>query len=334
MDSDFFLAGDIGGTKTTLALFSKGADLNEPVARTTLLSRNYSGLEAMVDEFLCRTDFDVKEACFGVAGPVVSGHAGISNLPWVIDEKRLVEVFGFSCVRLVNDLMAIANSIPLLGPNDLITLNQGDEVEEGAVAVIAPGTGLGEAFLVWDGERYRAFASEGGHTDFAPINDLESELLGFMKSRFDHVSYERLCSGIGFPNIYAFLRENGYGDEPAWLTGRLADADDPVPIIVDAALDDENPCVLCKTALNTFVSILGSEAGNLALKTLSLGGLYLAGGISPRILPALKTDLFMKAFTRKGRMSDLLGNMPVHVILNPDAPLIGAAAFVELGIRD
>ena len=327
MDTEFVLAGDIGGTKTTLALFSKGVALSGPLARTTLQSRNYSGLEEILDDFLSQTDFDVKEACFGVAGPVVSGRARISNLPWVIEKKRLMEAFGFSCVTIVNDLKAIAGSIPLLMPDDLHTLNKGDGVEQGAVAVIAPGTGLGEAFLAWSGERYLVFASEGGHTDFAPTNNLESDLLVFMKSRFDHVSYERLCSGIGFPNIYTFLKENGHGDEPAWLTKRLAEADDPVPIIVAAALDDKNPCGLCKAALNTFVSILGAEAGNLALKTLSVGGVYLGGGIPPRILSTLKSGLFMKAFTRKGRMSGLLKNMPVHVIVNPDAPLIGAVAL-------
>ncbi len=327
MDTEFFLAGDIGGTKTTLALFSKNVALNGPLVRITLQSRNYSGLEEILDDFLSQTDFDVKEAYLGVAGPVVSGRARISNLPWVIEEKRLMEAFGFSCVTIMNDLKAIAGSIPLLMPDDLHTLNKGDGVEQGAVAVIAPGTGLGEAFLAWSGKRYLVFASEGGHTDFAPTNNLESDLLGFMKSRFDHVSYERLCSGIGFPNIYAFLKENGHADEPAWLTKQLAEADDPVPIIVDAALDDKNPCELCKAALNTFVSILGAEAGNLALKTLSVGGVYLGGGIPPRILSTLKSGLFMKAFTRKGRMSGLLKNMPVHVIVNPDAPLIGAVAL-------
>jgi glucokinase len=196
----------------------------------------------------------------------------------------------------------------------------------GAIAIVAPGTGLGEAYLVWDGSHYRACASEGGHADFAPNNQLEIDLLCYLQDRFGHVSYERVCSGQGIANIYAFLRHSGY-EEPTWLAKRLAAVDDPTPVIVNAALGAREPCRICDTALDVFASILGAETGNLALKVLSTGGVYLGGGIPPRILPVLKQDGFMKAFRHKGRLSGLLTRVPVHVILNPKTALLGAACY-------
>jgi glucokinase len=215
--------------------------------------------------------------------------------------------------------------VPFLEAADLHTLNEGQPAPGGVIAVIAPGTGLGEAFLTWDGSRYRAHASEGGHTDFAPTNALEAGLLRYLLGRFEHVSYERVCSGRGLPNIYAYLKDSGYAEEPPWLAEQLASVEDPNPIIVNAALYGERPCELCVAMLNTFVSILGTEAGNLALKVLATGGVYLGGGIPPRILPALEQEEFIEAFRRKGRMSDLLARVPVHVILNPKVALLGAA---------
>lgn len=319
------LAGDIGGTKTTLAVFSPETGPRAPLSETTFPSTRYPSLEALVSEFLCQVGLKVERGSFGVAGPVVAGKAEITNLPWVVDERQLEEALRLSSVRLLNDLTATAHAVPVLEPADLHTLNVGQRAPGGAIAVIAPGTGLGEAFLTWDGSRYRPHASEGGHADFAPTNPFEVELLRYLQDRFEHVSYERVCSGRGLPNIYAYLRDSGYADEPAWLAEQLAAADDPTPVIINAALDIEEPCELCVATLNAFVSILGGEAGNLALKVLASGGVYLGGGIPRRILPALKDERFMRAFGRKGRMSGLLASVPVHVILNRKVALLGAA---------
>ena len=319
------LAGDIGGTKTSLAVFSSEAGPRFPLVEATFPSADYPSLEAIVRDFLSLVDLDVDRASFGVAGPVVSGQATVTNLPWVMHEAQLQEALNLSSVRLLNDLESIANGVPVLEPADLHKLNEGRPARRGAMAVFAPGTGLGEAFLTWDGSRYEAHPSEGGHTSFAPMNSLEVDLLRYLQQRFDHVSFERVCSGIGLPNIYAFLKDSGHGEEPAWLAERIAAADDPTPVIVQAALVDDRPCQLCVDTLNTFVSIMGAEAGNLALKVLATGGVYLGGGIPPRILPALEQGPFMQTFQRKGRMSGLMSRMPVHVILNPKVALLGAA---------
>ena len=319
------LAGDIGGTKTNLAVFSPEDGPRAPLAEATFPSARYPSLEMLVREFLSQVNLKANRASFGVAGPVAAGRATITNLPWVMDERQLQEALNLLSVRLLNDLAAIAHAVPFLEPADLHPLNVGQPALGGAIAVIAPGTGLGEAFLTWDGSRYRAHPSEGGHTDFAPTNLLELELLRYLLGRFEHVSYERVCSGRGLPNIYAYLRDSGYAEEPAWLAEQLAAADDPTPVIANAALDGERPCELCVATLNAFVSILGTEAGNLALKVLATGGVYLGGGIPPRILPALQDERFMEAFRDKGRMRGLMHRIPVHVILNPKVALIGAA---------
>ncbi len=321
------LAGDIGGTKTVLAIYSPEQGAHEPLVEQTYPSARYASLEAIVTEFLAVTDYAVERASFDVAGPVVAGRAAITNLPWVIDEQVLQETFGFEMVKLFNDLEAIAYAVPFMHPDELETLNEGRAAPGGTIAVIAPGTGLGEAFLTWDGAHYHAHASEGGHADFAPTNGLEMAMLDYLHIRYDHVSYERICSGMGLPNIYAFLKDTGRAEEPDWLAAALAEATDPTPIIVTAALDESRACEICKLTLNTFVSVLGAEAGNLALKVLATGGVYLGGGIPPRILPQLKSKRFLKAFLRKGRLSHVLAPMPVQVILNPRAALLGAASY-------
>ncbi len=326
-DVSLLLAGDIGGTKTNLAIFSPEKGWRAPLVEKTFPSAQYPSLEAIVREFLALEHFPVERASFGVAGPVVAGRATITNLPWTMDETQLQAVLHIPSVRLLNDLDAIAHAVPFLEPNDLHTLNAGQPVAGGAIAVIAPGTGLGEAFLTWDGSRYRAHTSEGGHCDFAPTNSFEIELLRYLQQRFTHVSVERVCSGKGLPSIYAYLKDSGYSAEPSWLAERLAAADDPAPIIVNAALasDKEAACGLCVATLNEFVSILGTEAGNLALKVLATGGIYLGGGIPPRILPYLNGERFLQAFRHKGRFTELLSHVPVHVILNPKVALFGAA---------
>jgi glucokinase len=320
------LAGDIGGTKTNLGIYSIEKGPREPLIEATLPSGEYPSLEALVKEFLSRTEFSVDSASFGIAGPVVKGKVKTTNLPWIIDEKKLGKELGLRSVHLVNDLEAIAYGVPLLESRDLHTLNEGVAAPGGTMAVIAPGTGLGEAFLIWDGNRYRAHASEGGHADFGPTGPMEIDLLQYLYKKFKHVSYERICSGHGLPNIYAFLRDRGYAIEPAWLADQLSSADDPTPVIVNAALDTANTCELCRTTLHVFVSVLGAEAGNLALKVLATGGVYLGGGIPPRIIPALENKVFLESFTQKGRFSDLVTRIPVHVIMNPKIALIGAAS--------
>ncbi len=319
------LAGDIGGTKINLAIFSPKGGLREPQLEATFPSSHYPSLEAIVQEFLGQTKLKVERACFGVAGPVINGEATITNLPWKISEKELKKTFQFSSVRLLNDLESIANAVPILQPIDLHTIHAGQAVQHGAIAVIAPGTGLGEAFLTWDGTDYEAHATEGGHTDFAPTDALQVGLLQFMLKRFDHVSYERVCSGMGLPNIYEYLKMTAYAPEPDWLSRAFTEAKDHTPLIVNTALEGKPGSELCVATLNMFVSILGAESGNMALKVLSTGGVYLGGGIPPRILSVLTSTTFTEAFRQKGRFAPVLTRMPVHVILNPKSALLGAA---------
>jgi len=321
------LAGDIGGTKTILALFSHEKGPRDSLVEETYPSREYNRLEDMVKEFLNQVDQEVDQASFGVAGPVVNRRVEVTNLPWVIDERQLENELDISSIRLLNDLEAVSNAVPLLEGDDLQPLNPGTPVPEGTLAVIAPGTGLGEGFLTWDGSRYRAHSSEGGHTDFGPSSALELDLLRYLQERYDRVSYERVCSGIGIPNIYEFLKDTGYAEEPAWLTEKLADVEDPTPVIASAAMEDDRPCQLCMKTMHMFVSILGAEAGNLALKVMATGGVYLAGGIPPRVLSLLEEGQFQDSFQDKGRFSDLLSEIPVHVILNPKVALMGAACY-------
>jgi glucokinase len=263
-----------------------------------------------------------------VAGPVVDGRATVTNLSWEMAQTQLAEALGFDAVYLLNDLESIANAVPLLQPEDLQTLNDREPASQGAIAVIAPGTGLGEAFLTWDGDRYQAHPSEGGHTDFAPANERQQDLLRFLHEIHGHVSLERVCSGMGISNIYAYLKASGYAKEPTWFADRLEETRDATPTIVNNALGgDEERCELCVATLATFVSILGAEAGNLALKTMATGGVYLGGGIPPRILPALAANAFMQPFCDKGRFREFMMRLPVHVILNPKAALLGAARY-------
>jgi glucokinase len=318
------LAGDIGATTTEVALFSPEAGPRAPLARAEYASRDYASLDAIIREFLEETQARVEHACFGVAGPVVSGVAKTTNLPWLIEEANLRDEFALASVILLNDLEATASAVPHLTSDDLRTLNPGQAVHGGAIAVIAPGTGLGEAFLVWDRSGYRAWPSEGGHAGFAPTNAAQIELLEYMMARFDHVSVERVSSANGMPHIYEFLKERAVALEPEETAAAIAQAADKTRIIIDSALDAEHPSPLCGATLDMFVSILAAEAGNLALKVLAIGGVYLGGGIPKSILPALEHGRFVKAFQQEGRFSDLLSLIPVHVMPS-DAALLGAA---------
>ena len=325
--ASLLLAGDIGGTKTVLSIFSTEKGLKAPLAEASFPSAQYPSLEEIVSEFLKQAGLKVDRASFGVAGPVVHGKSTITNLPWILDEVKIKEAFGLTAAYLLNDLVSIANAVPALDAEDFYTLKEGETIEGGAIAVIAPGTGLGEAYLTWDGQQYRPHGSEGGHTDFGPRNALEIGLLQYMLERKHRISYERICSGMGISNIYAYLKDTGHAEEPGWLAEEIKAADDPVPVIINTALDESRHCDLCTLTLNTFISILGAEAGNMGLKMLATGGVYLGGGIPPRILDALKDGRFVEAFQDKGRLSHLLVNMPVHVILNPRSALLGAAAY-------
>ncbi len=319
------LAGDIGGTKTILALFDPENDPNQPLQERRFSSHDYASLEAIIREYLTDIAVEVDAAAFGVAGPVTDGHAQITNLPWEMDEETLSAECNLPRVKLVNDLVATASAVPHLATTDLETLNIGERVETGTIAVIGPGTGLGMAFLTWNGTRYQAYPSEGGHSAFSPSSEFELELLRYLFKKFNgHVSTERVASGSGIPNIYGYFKEAGYASEPQWLADALAEADDPTPIIVENA-QGENSDDLCVLTLDTFVSILGAESADVALTYLATGGVYLAGGIPPRILDTLKSEHFYRPFVTKGRFSNMMKRIPVHVVLNPKTALLGAA---------
>jgi len=333
MSDRILLAVDIGGTKSDIIAFSEKNGPGSPLAASTFASADYRGLEELATAFLVTVPFAVDAACFGVAGPVVGNRSAITNLPWIIDGQALERELALSRILLINDLAATAAAIPYLLPDDLKTIKHGTAEYGGRIGVLAPGTGLGEAFSVWDGSRYLPCSSEGGHTDFAPTSAEEIELLRYMQKKIGHVSYEHLVSGSGLPNIFAFLRESGSAPLNPGLKQQLATAADQAPVIVANGLTAELGCPLCRKTLEMFVAILAAEAGNLALKVMATGGIFLGGGIPLRILAMLDTDAFRAAFTRKGRMTRLLSDIPVHVILNPKAALLGAAyTLLEKGV--
>lgn len=321
------IAGDIGGTKTRIALYSADSNPHEPIVDATFPSKHYSSLEDIVCEFLTQTRAEVTVGSFGVAGPVIEGQSAITNLGWTVSETSLQDAFHLDSVQVVNDLVSTASAIPVLEEDDLLTLNEGTPIERGTVTVIAPGTGLGEAYMTWAGDRYRAYPSEGGHADFSPSNNLELGLLNYLYDIFGHVSTERVCSGSGIPNIYNYLKSIDFAKEPPWLKMQLAAAPDPTPIIVTNALEDPNKCPLCTETVNLFISILGAEAGDMALTFMATGGVYLGGGIPPRIWPMLQSERFLDPFCDKGRFKSMMEQIPVHVILNSEAALVGAASL-------
>jgi glucokinase len=312
------LAGDIGGTNARLAFYeSKNGDLRQ-VSEKIFPSRNYSNLGEIVIEFLAGSGTQPEVACFGIAGPVRNGRVETSNLPWVIEASRLSQQTRCT-VLLINDLEANAWGIGGLSADDLPRLNHVSP-SVGNQAVIAPGTGLGEAGLFWDGSQHHVYACEGGHCDFAPQGELQIELLQFLAARYGHVSYERVLSGPGLVNVYEFLRGKGCAAEPEPIELKSADA---AAKISNAALNGSNP--LAEKALDLWISVYGAEAGNLALKAMATGGIFLSGGISPKILPKLLGPLFMDAFLDKGRLRHLVEGMAVKVVTNDRVGLLGAA---------
>lgn len=320
------LAGDIGGTKTLLGLYGSRAGARRPLALSEFRSADFAGLDEMVRVFLQQTGQTASHGCFDVPGPVIAGRAHLTNLPWSLSEATLATALGLQKVSLINDLKAVAHAVPHLQEAELHTINPGRPDPQGAIAVIAPGTGLGEAFLVRNGSRYVACSSEGGHADFGPSDEMQADLWRYLADRFGHVSYERVCSGIGIPNIYDFLRDTGHAPEPPGFAATLASASDRTPLIVNAAREEPEANPLCAATLRIFTEILAAEAGNLALKVLATGGVYLAGGIPGHILPALTGEPFLKAFVNKGRFADFLKDIPVHVVMTR-AALLGAVLY-------
>ncbi len=319
------LAGDIGGTKTNIAIFSLNDGKLDVKAQKSFPSQDYSGLESVLEEFLKSHKGPIKEACFGVAGPVVDNQVKTPNLPWVIQATKIAKFLKLKSVALLNDLEATAYGTFTLRAHELFTLNRGRRNRGGNKVLIAAGTGLGEATLFTAGDGYHPAASEGGHGDFAPRDETEIELLRYLIGKFGHVSYERVVSGPGIWNIYQFLKTTGLQKEPGWLKEKLAAATDRSRMITQMALAGESR--ISQKALNLFVSIYGAEAGNLALRGKAVGGVYIGGGIAPKILPKLKDGTFISAFIDKGRYKDFVSAIPIRVILNEKTALQGAAYY-------
>lgn len=319
------LAGDIGGTKTDVAVFREAGGGLESLHELRYGSGDHESFEEILLDFLQpRPDLEIEAACFGVAGPVFDGACDATNLPWHLEEGLLARCLGVARVKLLNDVEAAAYGMLHLAEEELVVLNPGSG-GQGNAAVVAAGTGLGEAILYWDGEQHHAIATEGGHADFSPHTEGEMELLGFLRDRYGgHVSAERVLSGPGLWAIYTFLRESSGSAEPEWLRDELR-LGDPPAVIARAGLAGED--AVCAEALEMFAHAYGVEAGNLALKCLARGGVFLGGGMAPRILPALQSGAFLRGFTDKGRFTDLLRDVRVSVALNRRTGLLGAAHF-------
>lgn len=314
------LAGDIGGTHTRLALFEK----EKMIVEKKFDSKKYPGLQQIIEQFLRETKGEIEKACFGVAGPVRSGVCKATNLPWVIDSHELSRNLSIPVVRLLNDLEANAYGIRMLKKEELFLLHQGQPNQQGNQALISAGTGLGEAGMYWDGTEHRPFACEGGHSDFAPRDEIECELLLFLKKKFGHVSYERVVSGPGLHLLYQFLIETKREKINHEVEQEMKQMD---PSIVVSNWGKEHRDAACSRAIDMFVSLYGAEAGNLALKFLSLGGLYIGGGIAPILKERMKSEPFLNAFFSKGRFKGLLESISIWMIINNDTALLGAAYF-------
>lgn len=325
------LAGDIGGTNTRLAAFSNAGGRLVQVAGAVYPSRDYKNLEEVLAVFLKCFPVKVGAAAFGVAGPVLNGRSGITNLPWTVDSLSLAAALRLPAVGLINDLVANAYGIAALTGKETAVLRRGGTGSAGNRVLLSAGTGLGVAHLYWDGAAHRPSASEGGHAGFAPEGALQAELLSYLQPQFRHVSWERVLSGPGLLNIYRFLKAAKRGKEPAWLAAELRKPD-PAAVISKRALDGSS--ALCSRALDLFAGIYGSMAGNAALGVWATGGVYLGGGIAPKILSRLKTGSFMKAFLAKGRLGADLAKMPVKIILSDKTALLGAALYASLAASE
>jgi glucokinase len=326
------LAGDVGGTKVHLALYNFAGGKLVPVRDHKFPAANYASLDDIVNEFFANSKEkvgDVVAACFGCPGPVRDNRLKLTNLPWTLDGRLLQKSLGIEHIFLINDLEANGYGIPELAAESIFTLHAGDAGAVGHRGLVSAGTGLGECLLIWDGHRkqHLPIPSEGGHTDFAARNDREIALLHYLHRTLNgRVSFERVVSGLGIKNVYAFLRDDQKMEEPAWLHARMA-AEDPNAVIGQCAEDGSSE--ICFETLQIFTAAFGAEAGNLALKVLAMGGIYLGGGIAPKILKTMQNGEFMQAFLDKGRLSPLLENIPVRIILDDTCALLGAAAYAE-----
>jgi glucokinase len=322
------LAGDVGGTKVHLALYSFDGGRLKVVRERRFPAHEFASLDAAVKTFLAGgSREEIVAACFGCPGPVRDGRLKLTNLAWTLDTRELARLLGIERVFLINDLEANGYGIPELAAESVVTLHEGDAAAVGHRGLIAAGTGLGEALLIWDGERHRPIASEGGHCDFAARTEREIALLEYLRRKLGgRVSWERVVSGLGIQNIYGFLRDVEKIEEPEWLRERMA-AEDPNAVIGACAEDGSSE--LCRETMQTFAAAYGAEAGNIALKVLATGGIYLGGGIAPKTLTMLASGGFMQAFLDKGRLSPLLESIPVRVILDESCALLGAAAYGE-----
>ncbi|SDY39127.1 glucokinase [Allochromatium warmingii] len=322
------LVGDIGGTKTALGLAETDGGAVRLGETRCYPSASFASLDQIVQHYLRETGATCRFAVFAVAGPVHDQRCETTNLPWVLDAEALEQSLELTCVELINDLEAVAWGVPILSSDDLAEIHPGDPGSQGNACVVAAGTGLGQAGLFWDGLRHHAFATEGGHSDFAPADDLEFALLSYLKSRFGRVSWERVVSGPGIVNLFDFLCFHHSVQPPDWLQTALDRGGDPAAIIAQSAA--EGNCPLCCDTLNLFMRLYGREAGNAALKHMALGGVYLGGGIALKNLACLRRGGFLEGFFDKGRMGSLMRRMPVRVILQPNTPLLGAARFMAL----
>jgi glucokinase len=319
------LAGEIGATRTRLAAFDTEGNKLQCVVEKTYLSHDHGGLSELVTDFIKTEGIPVHSACFGVAGPVTAGRSKISNLPWTIDCRELASQLKLDSVGLINDLEAYAYGIDALESKDFITLSEGVEDAEGNRAVISARTGLGVAGMYWDGFRHHPFACEGGHADFAPKTKLDMELLTYLQGKHGRVSCERILSGPGIKNIYDFLRDTEKADEPADLREQMSEAPDPPALI--SKLAAEGKSAICNETMSLFVTIYGAETGNCALHFMSTGGIFIGGSIAAKNVDKMKDPSFMKSFLDKGRMTPLLKQMPVKIVLNDDSGIIGAARY-------
>ena len=320
------LAADVGGTKTNLALFKAHGDAITSIKTDTYPSRGYNSFSDVAKAFLGDISI-LNRVCLGIAGPVVDGRSKGTNLTWRVDAREVMQKLQVNCVHLLNDLEINAYGMAALRPEEIITVNEGEDHLEGNVALISPGTGLGEAGLFWEGERLHPFATEGGHCDFSPRSDLDIDLLKYLRNQFGRVSWERLISGPGIYNIFKFLRDDLKRPVPEWLAEQIK-AEDPPKVISEAS---NKNCAICKETIQLFTKYLAIESANLALKIKSTGGLYIGGGIVPKIIDQFSNAFFLAHFIAAGRLQPILTKTAIKIILNPDTALLGAAYYGAYG---
>ena len=326
----YYLVGDVGGTKTELVIYSGERDIRKYKCKERIATTDYESLQELIARFLSSNNLYIEKCVLAVAGPVLNDDVTLtsSNLPWRISRADLIRDLNIPDILLINDLEALARAIPHLTQSDLYAIIPGIRKKKETLAVIAPGTGLGESFLIWDGEKYKACASEGANVNFGPRTDFEIALLRHMRKKHQHVTYELVCSGLGIPLIYECLKENFGMEDPLWVSELLRSVKDKTPVIINAALQTERSCPLATETLKHFVSILGAETGNLVLKTMAKGGVFLGGGIPPRIIPLLDSEVFLESYRDKGLMTEMMYEIPVHIITTSDGVIMGAADYL------